>query len=229
MAQRSWLKLFGYGLIAYIAIVLVVFIFFYFNRGAFDEARDQLQNQALTQLTAGDDLGGKASGSQVPAWSPRLGNANAELTIVEFSDFSCPFCKASHEAVRRLVAAYPDKVQIVYRHFPITTAHPLAFELAHASMCAHDQGKFWALHDRFFQYQDNMTRPDIREHAKAVGLDLDLFDQCQRSERWNDTIAKDFADAREFGGRGTPTWLINGVKAEGVISFEQWSDLVDSL
>ncbi len=168
-------------------------------------------------------------GELIPVWAPTLGPEDADITIIEFGDFHCPFCKASFEPVRRLVNRYPDKIRLVYRHFPIVSLHPQARELAHASMCAHEQGKFWALHDRFFQFQDDLTTETLLDHARAVGLDMQKFQSCHSSRRWYDEIDQDLAAIVSRKGRGTPSWIVNGQLLQGYLSFESWVRVLDSL
>lgn len=183
----------------------------------------------FTRLSSTDRTDLLSSGNLIPDTAPTLGNPDAKITIVEFSDFQCPFCKASFPVIRRIVENYPDEVRLVYRHFPLESIHPLAKDLAHASMCAQDQGKFWQFHDRIFQQQDLITKNNITEQAKAVGLDINLFEQCQSSGKWNEAVEQDFADIVSLGGRGTPSWIVNGELIQGHFNYNFWVRIIEAL
>lgn len=165
----------------------------------------------------------------VPNTAPSLGPATARVTIVEFADLQCPYCRAAVYPVRQLLAAYPNDVRLVFRHFPITSVHPLAETLANASMCAHDQGKFWPLHDRLYQAQDSLSYDTLISLARSVGIDIDRMERCMKSGTFANAIKQDFTDAVALGGRGTPTWIVNGEKIEGALPFETWKTLVEDL
>lgn len=170
------------------------------------------------------------SGVMVPKTAPSIGSPDAKITIIEFSDFQCPFCKASSYVMRQVINEFGADIYYVYRHFPIEYTHALAMELAHASMCAQEQGKFWQIHDRFFQYQDAIkTQEDIDAQAEAVGLSMREYNNCTLSQRWQDEINTDLSDVIQLGGRGTPTWMVNGNKIEGHLTFEAWRQIITSL
>jgi len=184
-------------------------------------AKDQ-----FSRLLNPNNLRYEFSGELIPAHAPTLGPADAKVTIVEFSDFECPFCKSSFQTIRSLINEFPNDVRLVYRHFPLRTIHPLAAELAHASMCAHDQGKFWAFHDQLFIQQGTVTRDRLDRIAQQVGLDARAFRRCQDSNRFKEVVDGDFADAVALGGRGTPTWVVNGRRLEGVLPIDIWRNIV---
>lgn len=157
---------------------------------------------------------------------PYLGNENAKVVVVEFGDFQCPFCKQAFPIVRGLMNAFSDRVLFIYRDYPISDAHPDAQKAAEAGQCAWDQGanQFWALHDRLFLNQNDLTVPFLKEHASAAGLERTLFDQCLDSGANASEVATDYADGLRAGVRGTPTFFINGRRYEGPLSksvFEQ--------
>ncbi len=165
----------------------------------------------------------------VPTTAPTLGPATASITIVEFADLECPYCRAAVYPVRQLLAAYPNDVRLVFRHFPISSVHPLAEVLAQASMCAHDQGRFWAFHDRLYQEQESMSYNRMIELARSVGVDVDRLERCIKADTFDAAIRQDFTDAVALGGRGTPTWIVNGQKIEGALPFETWKTLIEKL
>ena len=165
----------------------------------------------------------------VPAHAPFLGSATAKITIVEFADFECPYCRASVYPIRQVLAAYPNDVRLVFRHFPIASAHPLAETLANASLCAHDQGYFWPLHDRLYQEQDSLSYEKLIALSRSVGINIDRLERCMNSGQFADALRQDFADAVALGSRGTPTWVVNGQKIEGALPYEAWKRIIDAL
>ncbi len=160
---------------------------------------------------------------------PSIGPANAAVTIVEFSDFECPFCKQAFPIIRELMAEYGDRVRYIYRDFPVSQIHDNAQKAAEAGACAHAQGKFWALHDKIFQYAPQITVPDLKNYARAAGIDMSLFTPCLDSGQFANEVREDYGDGVALGVRGTPTWFINGKKIEGVIPRETFITLIETL
>lgn len=159
--------------------------------------------------------------------SPRLGNPAAKITIVEFADFTCPFSKQEFPVVRELLAKYPDKINFVFRHFPLGDAnHAGGKEAAIAAVCANSQGKFWPFHDKLFQNQKNFTNTDLLSLASQSGLNLESFSQCLESVAVKSKVKKDWADGAVLGVSGTPTFFINGDKVEGAIPLEAWEKAI---
>lgn len=204
-------------------IVLIVVVLLVLSQRSGSESEEN-----FTRLDSATSTDAKPS-VLIPSWSPTLGPSNASITIIEFGDFQCPYCKASFSIIRRVLNEYPDDVRLIYRHLPLTNVHPLAMDLAHASMCAHEQGKFWAFHDRLFQFQDSVSANNIEEQAVAAGLNIERFRKCEAERRFELQVQQDFADAVAVGGRGTPTWLVNGQLVEGSLPFNVWQDIIDSL
>lgn len=227
---KSWKKKIGIGAGIYIAVIVILIVaaVLLSTEVPLADSQDGITGD-FTLLSSIDRTDLLSSGILIPSTAPTLGKPEAKITIVEFSDFQCPFCKASFSVIRRIVENYPDDVLLVYRHFPLESIHPLSKDLAHASMCAQDQGKFWQFHDRIFQQQDSITKNNIIEQAKAVGLDINLFVQCQSSGKWNEAIEQDFADIVSLGGKGTPTWIVNGELIQGHFSYKLWARIIESL
>lgn len=153
---------------------------------------------------------------------PVLGNPNAPLTIVEFSDFQCPFCAKFHAQTLPLINENyikTGKVKFVYRDFPITGIHPNALPAALASECADDQGKFWQYHDLIFENQKNWQNLEIiqstnvfKKYAIDLGLDSSEFDSCLDSGKYLQEIQKDLDDGRAYGVTGTPGFFVGNEK-----------------
>jgi len=153
-----------------------------------------------------------------------IGPDTAPVTIVEFSDFQCPYCAKVQPTIDSLRRKYPDKVKILYRHLPLETLHPLAWTAALASECAGDQGKFTEYHDLLWRMQDSLGRVPWPSLAKRVGVaDLKAFEQCTAEEKHSFAIRRDVLLARDLSLRGTPTFIIGTDLYEGTPPFA-WFD-----
>ncbi len=162
-----------------------------------------------------------------PGDSPRYGNANAPVQIIEFSDFQCPYCIRGAETLDQVKEKYGDKVTIVYRHFPLPM-HDRAHRAAEASECANDQGKFWAYHDQLFANQRAMTEEDLARYATASELDVAKFTECLNSDKHVATVDEDMKDGANAGMSGTPGFYINGVFLGGAMPIEKFSEVIDA-
>lgn len=160
---------------------------------------------------------------------PMLGAAAASVTLVEFSDFECPFCSRFFPTLKRIEDEYGDRVNIVYRQFPIPSLHPAAFKAAEASLCAHAQDRFWAYHDLLFQEQDALTVRDLKEKAGRLGLDQAEFDRCLDTGRYTEQVQNDIAAGRAAGVTGTPALFVNGIRIPGgAVAFDSVANVLDA-
>jgi predicted DsbA family dithiol-disulfide isomerase len=158
--------------------------------------------------------------------APAKGPATAPVTLVEFSDFQCPYCTRVNPAIRQAMEVYGDQLRVVFRQFPLNI-HPQAQKAAEASLCANDQGKFWELHDAMFADQRNLAVPQIKEKAAAVGLDAAAFAACLDGDKYAAKVAADMAAGSAAGVNGTPALFVNGRFLSGAVPFEQIAKLVD--
>ncbi len=143
------------------------------------------------------------------------GAAGAPVTIVEFSDFQCPFCKAAAATVKQVLDRYPGKVKWIFRDFPIETLHPDASRAHEAARCAGAQGKFWEYHDVLFERSPRQARADLEQYAVELGLEAGAFAQCLDSRRHEPAVAADIQEGASLGVDGTPTFFVNGRRLVG--------------
>ncbi len=158
--------------------------------------------------------------------APTLGTKGAPLTIVEFLDYDCPFCRDVAIPVRQLMEAYQDQVFFVVRDFPIEALHPRAFFSALAARCAQEQGKYWPYHDKLFADQEQREDEDYQRFALEVGLDEKKFDTCYKSQKHKSLIQEDVGDGVRVGVQGTPTFFFNGTRIQGALTRELMEKLV---
>jgi protein-disulfide isomerase len=158
---------------------------------------------------------------------PSRGPADAPITIVEFSDFQCPFCSRATATLKKLDESFPGKIRIVYRDFPLVQIHPNAARAAEAAACANDQGKFWAMHDVLFEHQDKLGEADLKQSAVTLGLDAARFNECLESGRHRAQWMKDTADGERYGVSSTPAFFVNGRLLVGAQPYESFARVVE--
>jgi protein-disulfide isomerase len=154
------------------------------------------------------------------------GGASAPVTIIEFSDYECPFCQRAEGAVDQVMKAYGDKVRLVFRDFPLPM-HPHARLAAEAAKCANAQGKFWPYHALLFANQRALGEDKLKEYAAQVGLDGPEFAKCLSEKKFKAAVDQDVADGAAAGVTGTPAFFINGRMLSGAQPFEQFKKVID--
>jgi protein-disulfide isomerase len=198
-----------------------------------------LQGQRRQQARAAlvDDLTRKSGGVRVllepprqevavGATDPARGDTSAPVTIVEFSDYQCPYCARVTPTMAKVMEAYGGKVRRVFKDFPLAN-HPQAPKAAEAARCAGDQGKYWEFHARLFANQSALFVSQLKETASSLGLDRSKFDQCLDSGNWTAQVQADLAQGEKLGVNSTPTLFVNGRPVIGALPFEQFKQVID--
>jgi protein-disulfide isomerase len=186
-----------------------------------------LKKQANVKVTLPEPVRPPPERKQVAATGPARGPENAPVTIVEFSDFQCPFCSRAVKTVDEVVAAYPDKVRLVFRQFPLDF-HKQAQKAAEAALCANDQGKFWEYHDKLFANQQALEVPQLKEYAQQMGLDVARFNDCLDSIKKAEVVKADMEAGQKVGVTGTPASFINGILLSGAQPAEEFKRIIDA-
>lgn len=159
---------------------------------------------------------------------PTKGPVTAPVTILEFSDFECPFCQRVNPTLARVTEEYGDRVRVVFRQYPLDSIHASARKAAEASLCADDQGKFWAMHDLLFAEQKELGVEQLKEKAGRLGLDAQAFNLCLDTSRHAERVEADLRAGILAGVSGTPAIFVNGRPLSGAVPFEQLAELIDA-
>ncbi len=158
---------------------------------------------------------------------PSIGPEDAPVTIIEFSDYQCPYCAKWHaEVYEQLMAAYAGKIRFVYRDNPIPS-HPEAEPAAEAAECAGEQGDYWKFHDALFSGSYGLSRSSYEQIAADLGMDMIPFKQCLDSRRYKSEVEADAAAAAKAGINSTPTFVINGRLLIGALPFSDFKAVID--
>ena len=159
---------------------------------------------------------------------PFLGPSNAPITLIEFSDFECPYCKKWHDEVfSQLLKEYPDQIRFVYRDFPLSNIHGNAAPAAEAADCAWEQTNYWDYYSKLFNGQYGLSQDAYQKYAQEMGLDKVKFNECLTSRRYQDEVQNDFDFAAKLGIRSTPTFFINGLAVVGAQPYEVFKQIID--
>lgn len=156
------------------------------------------------------------------------GAAQADLVLVEYADFQCPYCATAAEEVRRLQDMLGSRLRYEFRHFPLTEIHEHAQIAAEAAEAAGAQGKFWEMHDLLFDNQRDLEPPALLAYARKLGLDVRQFAEALDVERYVDAVQRDLESGARQGVRGTPTFFVNGQRHTGPSTAEGLLAAVDA-
>ncbi len=159
--------------------------------------------------------------------APWIGPQHAPITIVEFSDFQCPYCVASFPEIKAVLKAYPTQVRLIFKQFPLEI-HSQADLAAAAAVAAHKQGKFWEMHDAMFSHHDDLSRKAILALAKESGLNMERFETDIDSTEVRETVVRDVQDGNRAGVEGTPTLFVNGQRYNGPIVLGSLKPVLDA-
>lgn len=193
----------------------------FIKRGEVVSGTDQ-----LTKLAGSAPAPANTTYDVVSALSPTLGPVTAPVTVVEFADFQCPFCKAAAPILEQVIQKYPEAVRLMFRNLPLADVHPEAIASAEAAACAGAQGKFWSYHDQLYANQDSLGKSLYTSLATSLGLDLQQFSRCLENHLMLATIQADFAAGVAAGAQGTPTFYVNGHRLAGVLPLKLWDKVI---
>lgn len=184
-----------------------------------------LRNQAKVTVLLEEPAGARFEVSGDRGFS--RGEKNAPVTIVEFSDFQCPFCKTATATIKQVLDKYPGQVRLVFRDFPLVSLHPQAPKAHEAARCAAEQGKFWEYHDVLFERSPRMAPQDLKQYAQELKLDTAAFNQCLDSGKYVAEIDKDTKEGAGLGLTGTPSFFINGRQIVGAQPLAAFQKIID--
>ena len=161
-----------------------------------------------------------------PADAPVIGPVDAPITIVEFTDYQCPYCQAAQQYVDRVMEAYKGRVRLVYQEFPLDF-HAQAKPAGRAARCAGEQGKFWEMHTGLLRTPGTFDDADLQSRAMGLGIDPKAFSSCIASNRYDRVIQKAVDNGRSVGVTGTPTFFLNGRSFSGAQPFEAFERIIE--
>lgn len=159
--------------------------------------------------------------------APSKGSEKAEVTIVKFEDFQCPYCKAVQPNYQEVLKRYDGKVRLVHKDLPLDQIHPQARQAAEAARCADDEGKFWQYHDKLYASAPKAAPEDLKSYAKEVGLNGNSFEKCLSTGKYKGRVQKDVDEGAVLGLTGTPIFFINGRELSGAQSVEAIAQIID--
>ncbi len=193
--------------------------------------RQQVRQEYLDSLRQKSDvtiLLPRPRADVAPDPSRLRGNPDAPVTIVEFSDFQCPFCRAAEPTVKEVLGKYKDKVRFSYRDFPLKQIHAHAEQAAEAARCAGEQGKFWEYHDLLYAGETTLDQAGLTDRARSIGLDVNRFSTCLASGKFEAPIESDLQVGKRAGVTGTPAFYIDGVLLSGAQPLSAFEKIIDS-
>lgn len=165
--------------------------------------------------------------AEVSAEGPSRGDADAPVTIVEFEDFQCPFCKKAVSTMDEVTARYKGKVRLVHRDFPLDSLHPASLKAHEAARCAEEQGKFWQYRDLLYKNAPAASPEQLEDYASRAGLDVNAFRKCTDSDKFRTLVQKDESEGERLGVQGTPAFFINGRLFSGAQPAEDFARIID--
>ncbi len=212
----------------FLMLLIVGFVANVFNRSQLISEGNFSSNSATVDQSISSEYSGTQKLLIEGQNNPSFGSTDPKLTIVQFADFQCPFCKASFPALRQLSLQYQDKVKVIFRDWP---AHEHSVQLALGAYCAAEQNKFWEMHDKLYQNQSDTfgaNKNDLARLASELGIYNEQFRSCFDSQKYLSQIQKNYSDSQALSVKGTPTWFFNGKKVEGAVSAQDLETVIQS-
>ncbi len=160
--------------------------------------------------------------------NPSVGPKEAVITIVEYTDFECPYCSKGAKTVKKVLKKYPEKVRLVFKNNPLDF-HKQAIPAARAALAANRQGKFWEYHDLLFKKSSKLSEDQFVKFAKKLKLDMEKFDKDRKSPEIAKQVLSEMAEAKKHGLKGTPTFVVNGIVIRGAQKLDYFSRVIDRL
>ena len=202
------------------------------NRFLTEQRRVEARQALITELRKGGPdvrvlIDAPRRDVAIETSDPSLGRTSAPITLIEFSDFQCPFCQRVAPTLKKLRETYGDKVRIIWKDFPLTQIHPQAFKAGEAAHCAGDQGKYWEYHDRLFANQQQLQPDELKKHAADLGLDATAFNACLDASKYGERVRDGVAQGQRLGVNSTPTIYINGRMLSGAQPYETFVSVID--
>ena len=229
---------FYFGLMSGIAVVSIVGFFLTFSMLRNEVSGTGTNKTAGTTNTAAAPTN---TAGTVPTTAPTKvdiavkdtdyirGNADAKVTLIEYSDFECPFCATVRPTIDQVLEQYGDDVRLIYRHYPLSF-HPQAQKAAEASECAAEQDKFWEMHDKLFDMNTagTLSLANFKKAAGELSLNQNQFDTCLDSGKYQQKVTDDLNEGTQYGVQGTPATFVNGTLVSGAVPLAQFTAAVDA-
>ncbi|MCB9785293.1 MAG: DsbA family protein [Deltaproteobacteria bacterium] len=191
--------------------------------GDYDKVIGELRAMEARNKPLAAEMVTKQQGTDAPSFGP----ADAKVTIVEYSDFQCPYCSKAAETAHKIKEKYGDKVRFVFRQFPLSF-HQNAMPAAQAALAAAEQGKFWEMHDKMFANQNALGREDLEKYAQEIGLDMSKFKAALDNSTFKEKVDSDQKLGESVGVQGTPSMFIGAERIENPIDFDAVSAQIDA-
>lgn len=157
----------------------------------------------------------------------QTGNTEAKVILVEYGDYQCPHCGIAHSLIKQLQKEFAKELLFIFRNFPLQESHPNAMMAALAAEAANKQNKFWEMHDKIFENQDDLSENNLLKFAVALNLNVDNFKKDSKSEAMRSKVETDFESGVRSGVNGTPSFFINGTRLDSYDeSYESLADAV---
>ncbi|MCB0516768.1 MAG: DsbA family protein [Chitinophagales bacterium] len=157
------------------------------------------------------------------------GSPNAQITLVEYGDYQCPYCGQAYPIVKKMQEAFGDKLCFVFRNFPLSQIHEHAFAAAEAAEVADDYGKFWEMHDTLYEHQRHLDLPHLMQYAQDLGIDAQEFVEKLRNNEKAQRVKTDFMSGVESGVNGTPSFYINNYKYDGPWDYNSLHKVIEAI